>query len=447
MDAASKVRWGIIGPGTIARAFAAGVERSTSGRLVALGARDPGKPALFRAFPGRPGADAGGAARRSGGRGGLYRHPASAARRMGDQGGRSRQARAGGEALRHDRLGGRRHVPCGAAGGHLHGRSVHVPVPPADREAPRSDRGRHDRRGPDDQVELRLRHAGFRSGAPALFQRDSRAGASSMSGAIRCRWRGWSRARRQASRSSTRRRSRAWRTSGRAGSTSGPRRSWAFPAASSPRSPARSRCSRTTCCGSIGTEGRIEVTDFWFASGKQGGTGVIEIIGRDGTARVVEVAEDRWLYAFEADAAGEAIRAGRQEFAAPGMTWDDTLGNLRVLDKWRAEVGLTYGFERADERPRTVRNTALVRGAADPAARDSRAGAADVGRGPGVRGFPDFRRRINPFGRLLRARRHVVRHRLDLWRRPDGGGVRRVAAGAGGAGRGRRSSARGRIRR
>ena len=172
MDAASKVRWGIIGPGTIARAFAAGVERSTSGRLVALGARDPGKPGYSEHFPGRPGADAGGAARRSGGRCGLYRHAASAARRMGDQGGRSRQARAGGEALRHDGLGGRRHVPCGAAGGHLHGRSVHVPVPPADREAPRSDRGRHDRRGQDDQVELRLRHAGFRSDAPALFQRD-----------------------------------------------------------------------------------------------------------------------------------------------------------------------------------------------------------------------------------------------------------------------------------
>ena len=54
----------------------------------------------------------------------------------------------------------------------------------------------------------------------------------------------------------------------------------------------------------LGTEGRIEVKDFWFASGKQGGTGVIEIIGRDGSARVVEVAEDRWLYAFEAEAAG-----------------------------------------------------------------------------------------------------------------------------------------------
>jgi aryl-alcohol dehydrogenase-like predicted oxidoreductase/predicted dehydrogenase len=115
----------------------------------------------------------------------------------------------------------------------------------------------------------------------------------------------------------------------------------------------------------LGSEGRIEVKDFWFASGKQGGTGVIDVIGRDG-ARVVEVAEDRWLYAFEAEAAGEAIRAGRQEFAPPGMSWDDTLGNLRALDKWRADAGLTFAFERPGARARTVRNTPLTRGGAIP---------------------------------------------------------------------------------
>ena len=47
-----EVRWGIIGPGTIARAFAAGVARSGNGKLVALGARDPKRPALAEHFPG-----------------------------------------------------------------------------------------------------------------------------------------------------------------------------------------------------------------------------------------------------------------------------------------------------------------------------------------------------------------------------------------------------------
>jgi len=111
----------------------------------------------------------------------------------------------------------------------------------------------------------------------------------------------------------------------------------------------------------LGTEGRIEIADFWFASGHTGGTGRIEVIRRDGRQKTVKVREKRWLYSFETDAASEAIRAGRQEFDPPGMTWDDTLGNLRVLDKWRADAGLVYGIERPERRPRTLRGTPLGR--------------------------------------------------------------------------------------
>jgi aryl-alcohol dehydrogenase-like predicted oxidoreductase len=111
----------------------------------------------------------------------------------------------------------------------------------------------------------------------------------------------------------------------------------------------------------LGTAGRIEVADFWFASGKQGGVGRIEILASDGSRRTVEVDEPGWLYAFEADAVGEAIREGRREFAPPGMTWDDTLGNLRVLDKWRADLGLVYRVERPEARPRTLANVPLER--------------------------------------------------------------------------------------
>lgn len=109
----------------------------------------------------------------------------------------------------------------------------------------------------------------------------------------------------------------------------------------------------------LGTSGRIEVADFWFASGHEGGTGRIEIVPHEGKRQNVKVKEKGWLYSFEADAAGQAIRAGEMEFAPPGMTWDDTLGNLRVLDKWRADVGLRYGIERAEARPNTIRNTPL----------------------------------------------------------------------------------------
>jgi len=116
----------------------------------------------------------------------------------------------------------------------------------------------------------------------------------------------------------------------------------------------------------IGARGRIEVRDFWYASGQQGGTGKIEIFRTGGVHETVEVVEDRWLYAFEVDAAGNAIREKRQEFAAPGMSWADSLGNLRVLDQWRAAIGLEYSIEKAAKRTTAISGNVPVRGKSVP---------------------------------------------------------------------------------
>ncbi|MFT2214991.1 aldo/keto reductase [Rhizobium giardinii] len=115
----------------------------------------------------------------------------------------------------------------------------------------------------------------------------------------------------------------------------------------------------------IGSKGRIEVKDFWFASGKQGGVGRIEIIRGDGQ-QSIEVEEKRYLYSFEVDAVGEAIRAGRTEFTFPGMSAEETQANLRVLDRWRASVGLEYGIETAARRTVNVAGAAVVAGTSVP---------------------------------------------------------------------------------
>src|SRR3569623_1985072 len=47
-----KLRWGIIGPGAIARDFRDGVKDSRHGQLVAIATRDPNKPGLADQFPG-----------------------------------------------------------------------------------------------------------------------------------------------------------------------------------------------------------------------------------------------------------------------------------------------------------------------------------------------------------------------------------------------------------
>ncbi|MDR6190712.1 putative dehydrogenase/aryl-alcohol dehydrogenase-like putative oxidoreductase [Agrobacterium pusense] len=111
----------------------------------------------------------------------------------------------------------------------------------------------------------------------------------------------------------------------------------------------------------IGSEGRIEVKDFWFAAGHKGGTGRIDIIRGD-KVETIELPEDRWLYSFEVDAAGEAIRQGKKEFDAPGMAWADSLGNLRVMDQWRASVGLEYSVEKATSRIANIAGGKVVSG-------------------------------------------------------------------------------------
>ena len=108
-----------------------------------------------------------------------------------------------------------------------------------------------------------------------------------------------------------------------------------------------------------GSEGRIEVPDFWFAGGNRDqGLGKIDII-KGGKTESISVNESAHVYSFEAEAASLAIIAGKQEFDAPGMSWNDTLGNLRVLDKWRSDAGIEFSVEKFTTRLKTLDNRTL----------------------------------------------------------------------------------------
>jgi predicted dehydrogenase/aryl-alcohol dehydrogenase-like predicted oxidoreductase len=111
----------------------------------------------------------------------------------------------------------------------------------------------------------------------------------------------------------------------------------------------------------FGTAGSIEIDQFWFAAGKQGGTAVIRLFDAAGKRQDIAVEEPRHVYSFEVDAAAEAIRAGHREFTYPGMTAADTLGNLKVMDKWRASIGLEYSLETPAVRTRTLTGETLLR--------------------------------------------------------------------------------------
>ena len=113
----------------------------------------------------------------------------------------------------------------------------------------------------------------------------------------------------------------------------------------------------------LGSKGRIEVPDFWFANGdRTGGDGRIDVIMNDGTTKTHTIDKQKHLYAFEADAVAEAVAAGRTEFESPGMSWADSLGNARTLDRWRADAGIVYAIETPKHRVNTLSGRPLAAG-------------------------------------------------------------------------------------
>ena len=56
------------------------------------------------------------------------------------------------------------------------------------------------------------------------------------------------------------------------------------------------------------------------------------------------VTADQPLYAIEADTVAQYL--DQRQAASPAMSWDDTLGNMRTLDRWRESIGLVYESEK-----------------------------------------------------------------------------------------------------
>lgn len=52
------------------------------------------------------------------------------------------------------------------------------------------------------------------------------------------------------------------------------------------------------------------------------------------------------FYVLQIDAVNEALSRGVCQVEVPGMTWEDSLNNMRALDAWRDAVGLSYPEER-----------------------------------------------------------------------------------------------------
>ncbi len=115
----------------------------------------------------------------------------------------------------------------------------------------------------------------------------------------------------------------------------------------------------------IGSEGRIEVKDFWFAAGTRVATdgSISSRVTRSKPSSCPRIA------GFIPSKSMRPVRQfGRADknFAAPGMTWADSLGNLRVMDQWRVSVGLEYSVEKATSRVANIAGAKVTAGNAVP---------------------------------------------------------------------------------
>ena len=88
-----------------------------------------------------------------------------------------------------------------------------------------------------------------------------------------------------------------------------------------------------------GELGKIIIDDPWMP-GKDGGPYNTKIrVIKNGTEEIQEFKGPEHLFFFEAELASQTISKQRTEVPYPGMTWDDTIGNIKALDMWRKEIG------------------------------------------------------------------------------------------------------------
>ena len=89
----------------------------------------------------------------------------------------------------------------------------------------------------------------------------------------------------------------------------------------------------------IGSEGKIELDQPW-TPGRNGGPYHSTIkIHKDNKVEKIDFKGPEHLFFFEAELSSQTIIKQKLEAPYPAMTWEDTLGNLKTLDQWRHAVG------------------------------------------------------------------------------------------------------------
>ncbi len=94
----------------------------------------------------------------------------------------------------------------------------------------------------------------------------------------------------------------------------------------------------------FGSEGSIIIPSPWTPSWDGGVTKIIIYSKGQQEPQEIPIETEKGLFTIEADTVASYL--DKRQAPPPATTWDDTLGNMRTLDRWREAIGLVYELEK-----------------------------------------------------------------------------------------------------
>jgi predicted dehydrogenase/aryl-alcohol dehydrogenase-like predicted oxidoreductase len=99
----------------------------------------------------------------------------------------------------------------------------------------------------------------------------------------------------------------------------------------------------------FGTGGSIYLPNPWVADRTGGDAGRIIVQKRgEKEPEEIDIAASITSFTMEVDQFGDAVAAGHRQATSPAMNLKDSLGNIKLLDAWRAQIGVMYDFEKPE---------------------------------------------------------------------------------------------------
>ncbi len=95
-----------------------------------------------------------------------------------------------------------------------------------------------------------------------------------------------------------------------------------------------------------GSEGNLVVPNPWFPGRAKDTPSTIRLQRAGQEAEEIEIPGGPGLYTLEVDVVARHL--AERQAPPPCMTWDDSLGNMNALDRWRQEVGLQFDREKPE---------------------------------------------------------------------------------------------------